>query len=455
MKQTATGRAVARGFTLVELMIALAIGLLLVAGIGSLFYGVNRSNAMQERLATLHEGGRFAVNRLEQDLRMASNQYCSNFAGSAHTGTVAPMWSERAPTVFARLLNPLDLAGGLPDSGGMQSVNPTTGARSNAEATATYALSPRFFMQGYRCTTGNACTPALPSTSMFPQAGNVVNRRVPNSDILTIRYMRGTGWPVTSPNTDCEAGDIVRLTPFDGDDPVPTEMTLAYISDCRTPALLPIQAISGNTLTLGSRLGTGATRPLCGRRTQSASGTLPVRLFDFSNDFVTVTYYLAYRLDDDPTARPNSGTQRLVPVLIRRENGVEQELVRGVERLQFTFGVQDRLGNMRFMSAPEVDNRLGNTVNCPLKALGIPPDPAVQGQQEPGCLWRAVRRIEARMVVNGVSDVETLEDAALAYTFNGATITPTPTTALPSGLPHMRTPRREFVAAVSLKGLMP
>lgn len=444
MKQTATGRAVARGFTLVELMIALAIGLLLVAGIGSLFYGVNRSNAMQERLATLHEGGRFAVNRIEQDLRMASNQYCSNFAGNAHTGTLAPMWSERAPTVFAANLN-------LPDSGGMRSVSPTTGARSTSDAASPYALSPRFFMQGYRCTTGTTCTPALPDVSMFPQAGNAVNRRVPNSDILTIRYMRGSGWPATSVNNDCNSGDVITLSPMAGDDPV-SSMTLAYVSDCKNPSILPISATAGNLLTIGSRLSAAGSTALCGR---SGTSNLAVRLFDFSNDFVTVTYYLAYRLDDDPTARPNSGAQRLVPVLIRRENGVEQEMVRGVERLQFTFGVQDRLGNMRFMNAADVDSRLGGTVSCPLKALGIPPSPAVQGAQEPGCLWRAVRRIEARMVVNGVSDVETLEDAALAYTFDGATITPTPTTTLPSGLPHMRTPRREFVAAVSLKGLMP
>jgi type IV pilus assembly protein PilW len=444
MKQTLTGRAAARGFTLVELMIALAIGLLLVAGIGSLFYGVNRTNAMQERLATLHEGGRFAVNLIEQDLRMAANQYCSNFAGNAHTGTVTPMWSERAPTVFAANLN-------LPDSGGMRSVNPSTGARSTSDAVSPYALSPRFFMQGYRCTTGTTCTPALPDPAMFPQADNAVNRRVPNSDILTIRYIRGTGWQATSVNNQCLPGDTITLAPLSGDDPV-TPMTLAYISDCKNPSILPIAATAGNVLTIGPRLTAAGTNALCGR---SGTSNLAVRLFDFGNDFVTVTYYLAYRLDDDPTARPNIGTQRLVPVLIRRENGVEQEMVRGVERLEFTFGVLDRQGNMRFMNAAEVDSALGNTVSCPLKALGVPPSPANQSAQEPGCLWRAVRRIEARMVVNGVSDVETIEDAALAYTFNGATITPTPTTPLPSGLPHMRTPRREFVAAVSLKGLLP
>lgn len=435
-----------RGFTLVELMIAMAIGLLLIAGIGSLFFGINRTNAVQERLATLHEGGRFAVNRLEQDLRMASNQFCSNFAGNAHSGTAAPVWSERAPTVYAANLN-------LPDSGGMRSVD-ALGARSNVDATAPYALSPRFFMQGYRCTTGTTCTPALPDATMFPEANNAVGSRVPNTDILTIRYMRGTGWPVTSAASGCNAGDVINLTPLPGDDPV-SPITLAYVSDCRNPSILPISAVAGNALTIGARLASAGTTALCGRPAAGGTGSLAVRLFDFGNDFVTVTYYLAYRLDDDPNAQPNSGTQRLVPALIRRENGVEQELVRGVERLQFTFGVMDRLGTMRFMNAAEVDDRLGGTVNCPLKALGIRPQPTVQGAQEPGCLWRAVRRIEARMVVNGVSDVETLEDAALAYTFDGNTITPTATTALPSGLPHMRTPRREFVAAVSLKGLMP
>lgn len=430
------------GFTLVELMIAVLIGLLVTAGIGTLFMGIRRSNSAQEGLSTLHEAGRFAVNRMEQDLRMAGNQYCSNFVGNAHGGAIAPVWSARAPTVFAADIN-------LPDSGGIRSVNPTTGAGQTIAATAPYALSPRFFMQGYRCTTGTSCTPALPAASPFPPAANAVDRRVPNSEILTVRYMRGTGWAVTSSSTTCLAGENVTIEPRLGDDPV-TPMTLAFFSDCRNPTVLPISGVGATTLTIGPRLAAPGVTALCG----IAAG-LETRVFDFRADFVTVTYYLAYRLDDDPTARPNLGAQRLVPVLIRRENGVEQEVVRGVDRLEFVYGVQDRLGNLRFLTAAQVDDRLGGTINCPLKALGVAPSPGVEGAQEPGCLWRAVRRIEARMLVNGVADVEGIEQSALAYTFNGVQFTPTRTTPLPSGLPHMQTPRREFVAAVSLKGLTP
>jgi type IV pilus assembly protein PilW len=121
---------------------------------------------------------------------------------------------------------------------------------------------------------------------------------------------------------------------------------------------------------------------LPGSPTCTATALRDVRVFNFSEDFVTVTYYLGFRNDDNPDARRNSpAAKRLIPTLIRRENGVDQELVQGVDRLDFRFGVQDITGNTRFLSADKVENRNGGTVTCPNKPEGVAPNPTVPQQR--------------------------------------------------------------------------
>ena len=69
-----TGRAsngsASRGFSLIELMVAMALGLVLSIGVVSLFGSTSMSNKVQNSLARLQENGRYAVARMESDLRM-------------------------------------------------------------------------------------------------------------------------------------------------------------------------------------------------------------------------------------------------------------------------------------------------------------------------------------------------------------------------------------------------
>lgn len=60
-----------RGLTLVELMISLTLGLVLLAGIGTLFVYTNRSNRQNEMLASMQDQARFALSTLSRDLSMA------------------------------------------------------------------------------------------------------------------------------------------------------------------------------------------------------------------------------------------------------------------------------------------------------------------------------------------------------------------------------------------------
>ena len=60
-----------RGLTLVELMIALTLGLVLLVGIGSLFVYTSRSNRQNDMLASMQDQARFALSTLSRDLSMA------------------------------------------------------------------------------------------------------------------------------------------------------------------------------------------------------------------------------------------------------------------------------------------------------------------------------------------------------------------------------------------------
>lgn len=431
------------GFSLLEVLVAMALGLLLMGGVITLFSGISGTNKVQNGLARLQENGRFALMRMETDLRMAGAQYCSNTTGASAQGAMIPVLPSRAPMVYAEDLD-------LPDSN-IKSIN-ATGNPTTAVASAPYVLSPRWFMQGYSCTS-TTCTPSLTQAATgIPDMGLAVGSRVPASDVLTVRYQRGTGW--TIPANSCSvpaadaitAGATIKINHQTGDDPFDLEFPsasqpgLAYISDCISPAILPIDAVNtgSQTLTVGDIL-PGATGALC-----NGSAERDTRLFDFRRDFVTVSFYLAFRGDDSPDARLNSSaTQRLIPVLIRRENGVEQELVRGVDLLSFNYGVKERSGGTRIMTAAEID--AAGTVNC-----GPPPP----GQpMEPGCLWRSVRSIEPHLLVNSVDEVGTIDAVGRSYRFNGATPVDSPAASatLPSGITVGNMNRREFIGQFSVR----
>jgi len=82
------------GFSLVELMIAMAISLLLLAGVIQIYIDSKRNYTIQESLSRLQESGRYAVTLLTQDLRL-SGYYGAGSDPAKFTGTQAPVAAER------------------------------------------------------------------------------------------------------------------------------------------------------------------------------------------------------------------------------------------------------------------------------------------------------------------------------------------------------------------------
>ncbi|MDQ2068806.1 PilW family protein [Natronospira bacteriovora] len=66
------------GLTLVELMIAMVLGSLLMIGAVQLFSGMRTAYQLNEGLSRVQESGRFAIDLLSQDLRMAGYMGCTS-----------------------------------------------------------------------------------------------------------------------------------------------------------------------------------------------------------------------------------------------------------------------------------------------------------------------------------------------------------------------------------------
>ncbi|MCH9697782.1 MAG: PilW family protein [Gammaproteobacteria bacterium] len=65
-----------QGFTIVEMMIALLVGLILMGGIIDIFLSSRQTSSLQMSLSKIQQNGRLAINTLTTDIRMADYSAC-------------------------------------------------------------------------------------------------------------------------------------------------------------------------------------------------------------------------------------------------------------------------------------------------------------------------------------------------------------------------------------------
>lgn len=69
-----------RGLSLVELVIGMAIGLVVVSALGYIYLGARQSYVMQDNMARVQENGRYALELLSRDIRMAGYMGCPSLS---------------------------------------------------------------------------------------------------------------------------------------------------------------------------------------------------------------------------------------------------------------------------------------------------------------------------------------------------------------------------------------
>jgi type IV pilus assembly protein PilW len=74
-----------QGLTLVEIMVAVALSVILLTGVIQIFVGSKATYRLQDNIARLQENGRFALDFLTRDVRMAGYRGCTNFVKSTNT----------------------------------------------------------------------------------------------------------------------------------------------------------------------------------------------------------------------------------------------------------------------------------------------------------------------------------------------------------------------------------
>jgi len=428
-----------RGFSLVELMVAMVLGLLVSGGIVTVFLATSNSSLVQTQLAKLQEEGRFAITALTTDLRMSNAQYCSNMGGqsaSLSNGVLSLDRYLRAPQV---LVSGAVFQSALNDNTTTWGTN--SGGTTYPPAPVAAFTMPSFVsLRGYDCTL-TACTPVDPSTASgagIPAQGTAIGNRVLGSDVVTLRYLNGArGWVLDGVNSTMtlSGNNVASITvvPQTGEPPLSTvtKGDLLMLADCNAAQVFSATA-SGSTFTPALNY-SAVTRP---------SGVSP-KLFDFTTDFQTVTYFL--QVVDD-----NNGHQ--TGALMRRVNGVTGEVVRGIERLDLLYGVMDAAGNTSYRTAADIDS----ATTCPSSTV-------VVAGTDPGCLWRSVQNIEVHILMDGQVPLYSLTSPELQYQYYGDTGVAgmsAPDDSKRAVMPsqqgidnHML--RREFTAVVSLRNYNP
>ena len=447
------------GLSLIEMMIALIMALIVAAGIITVFASTSSSNKVQQQMAALQEEGRFAIHSLRNDLADANGTYCSNSGGNAMDtaatgGSGLYLDSLRSPTIYAKDFPTINSA----------FYDNTTPLTAPATPKA-FSLPSAVFMRGYDCTIA-ACKPVDPHDSVagIPAVGTAVGSRVKGTDVLTIRYLRpGSGWAIvpggsaTGSTLDAVNAAVtqINLAPLADEPAVGTFTgTLAMLADCSNAQVFAVSGAGTATLKPNNNVAS----PL-----DISTGAAP-RLFDFAKDFQTVTYYLEVVCADG-----SSPCAHTTGALVRRVNGSETvagagELVRGVERLDFRYGIIDASGNTEFLTADQVDTRNGGAIPCPPgnpAELMLDPDGS-SPPEEKGCLWRAVQTIEVHILMDGQTPLYTLtpNEMKYIYTPDSASATPIAPTAhaiqpnADQGFPNPLL-RREFTTLVALRNFNP
>ena len=268
-----------RGFSVVELMVAMAISLLLLGGVISIFISSKNSYETNERLSRIQESGRFALNSIVADLRG------SGFAGCA-----------RQPTYLSTSLN-------------------------NATTLQWDFLSGP--VMGFQATGANTWAPAMDASIPSPLSG---------SDVLVVRgpVRERVALPLTADvgaatntlqvaagsNNGVAAGDIVlaysceAISVFQASDYVAGTGVISHVAN----ASGQVPGNANNTVNYSYR--------------RDVTNIVPVE---------TVAYFIApaSRVSDASDPAP-AGTTSLW-----RRRGLlgAEELVEGIEQIQVQYGV--------------------------------------------------------------------------------------------------------------------
>jgi type IV pilus assembly protein PilW len=283
-----------RGMSLVELMVAMALGLVLTVGMTQVYLGNRATYAFNDGLSLIQENARFAIDHVADNVRMAGFRGClSDVAVQDNLSGAANPFRD-------------DIANGI---GGYNAKGTSTGDDYAAGATDPAPLDD-----------ADAWSPALPDELSAPA------RVLPGSDVLVIRNVSGTANALVSPFSDANVLDVAAPVDF-----LPGEILVA--TDCQKVSIFQVTDVqpsaSGATLshsadpfTPGNAVGAWDTNQSYGL------GSEVSRL-------EAVAYYVG---------RGENGSPSLFQLRLQRTDATTssfqpEELVEGIDTMQVRYGL--------------------------------------------------------------------------------------------------------------------
>lgn len=350
LPRTRSRRALVRGLSLVELMIALLIGSILMLGLIEVFAASRTAYRMSEGIARVQENGRFALDYLQRDIRMVGHFGCASDqahkqrvdAFGMRTGAVAG-----APLDFNLSVQGFDATGTVP-GGSLNLGGPAAG-----------------------------WLPALPA-----HISGLANPPLPGSDVIMLRYLRPNGAPVIA-----IGGNVVTTTAAGWADLTEDGVgapDLFALADC---SFVDVFAGTGNVV---SSTVTAAAAPAADleRYTANPAGNAALYRAD------AVAYYVAQ-------GAAGAGSRSLFRTRWRSGAApLTEELVEGVDTIQFLFG-QDRSAD-----AGNPSGFMNNQVAA--GDIGVATTPA--GEQA----WRRVGLVQVAVVASSPEGASALAVADAA-----------------------------------------
>ncbi|AWH21004.1 PilW family protein [Stenotrophomonas sp. ZAC14D2_NAIMI4_6] len=282
-----SSRRHAAGLSLIEMMVAMVIGLVLMLGVVQVFIASRTASRLAEGNARAQENGRFALEFLQRDIRMAGHFGCVN--DQAHF-----VKGEGDPTI-------------------------NTGAATGSGHPLDFSVS----IQGYEAPgTGPGTSLTVggswPAVTGLPSSISALKPR-DGSDVLVLRYLAAEGVPVTAlaPGANSVVG-------FDGTlgkrllEGGVTAPTLFGVADCSHVNVFKGTYVEGQVTASGANLD---------RYTVQPTGQTMIYRAE------SVVYFVG-----------TSGTTGEPALMRARSDGADgyaaaEELVEGIENLQLLFGL--------------------------------------------------------------------------------------------------------------------
>lgn len=307
-----------KGVSLIELMIAMAIGVVLLLGLVQVFGASRTAYQLSEGLARVQENGRFAVDYLQRDIRMAG-----------HMGCVNDQARFRAPTIGLKSLF----------------VAPVTNL-----AAGDYRARFDVAVQAYEANgtaPGNTVSLAAPATGWTPNlpADLVGLGALPGSDVIVLRYFSPEGVPVTN----LVPGATATIS-FD-----PTRADVLRTGGVANPGLFAIaDCLNATVFQAGSTSNLNAGTVVVGSGGLNASSFATERYLPGQSSLYraeSAAYYIA----NNPAGNPALFRTRFTSVPGGAWTTQTEELVEGIENMQLLYG-QDRQTNAALPPSGYIDN---------------------------------------------------------------------------------------------------